>query len=84
MAESQEEHKIVKTLLEELTDLGPEVEQFDAKIKVLTESVRHHAEEEVEDMFPFFDDLDKERQDEISSQMKERKAELMTEVDDQK
>lgn len=75
--EAEEEHKIVKTLLEELSELEPDDEQFDAKIKVLTENVQHHAEEEEEEMFPYFDDLPKERQEEISDELRERKAELM-------
>ncbi|MBV8880544.1 MAG: hemerythrin domain-containing protein [Planctomycetaceae bacterium] len=79
VAESNEEHKIVKTLLEELSGLDPEDEQYDAKVKVLTENVKHHAEEEEEEMFPFFDELPKERQDDISEQMRMRKAELESE-----
>src|SRR5689334_6009149 len=33
--EAREEHKIVRTLLEELAELGPEDDAFDAKMKVL-------------------------------------------------
>lgn len=74
--EAHEEHKIVKTLLAEVSDLTPENESFDAKMKVLIESVRHHAEEEEQDLFPEFDELPKERQDEISEKLRARKAEL--------
>lgn len=79
--EAEEEHKIVKTLLEELSALDPSDEQYDAKVKVLTENVRHHAEEEEEEMFPHFDDLPKERQEQISERLKFRKIELMGEMD---
>ncbi len=75
--EAQEEHKIVKTLLAELSGLDPEDEQFDAKVTVLMENVRHHAGEEEKDMFPFFEDLPEERQDEVSEKLRLRKAELM-------
>jgi hemerythrin superfamily protein len=50
--EGLEEHHIVKWTLDELKDLDPEHERFDAKVTVLIESVRHHVEEEEELMFP--------------------------------
>src|SRR6185295_10094962 len=75
--EAEEEHKIVKTLLAELSELDPEAEEFDAKVTVLIENVRHHAEEEEKEMFPFFEELPQERQDEISEKMRLRKNELM-------
>lgn len=76
LKEAQEEHKIVKTLLEELSGMEPSAEQFDAKVKVLGENVEHHANEEEKEMFPFFDELPKERQDEVSKMLQERKEEL--------
>ena len=76
LKEAFEEHKIVKTLLEELAAMEPSAEQFDAKVKVLGENVEHHAEEEEKEMFPFFDELPKERQDEVSRLLQERKEEL--------
>lgn len=50
--EGLEEHHIVKWTLDELKDLSPEHERFHAKVTVLMESVRHHVEEEEQDMFP--------------------------------
>ena len=51
--ESIEEHKQVKTLLREMGRLGPKSEKFAAKLKVLSDNVEHHAEEEEEGkMFP--------------------------------
>jgi hemerythrin superfamily protein len=50
--EGLEEHHIVKWTLSELEDLAPDAERFDAKVKVLIESVRHHVEEEEGEMFP--------------------------------
>src|SRR6266702_2347246 len=44
--ESLEEHHIVKWTLSELAGMSPDHERFDAKVKVLMESVRHHVEEE--------------------------------------
>jgi hemerythrin superfamily protein len=50
--ESLEEHHVVKWTLSELEKMKPEDERFDAKVKVLMESVRHHVEEEQEELFP--------------------------------
>ena len=76
--EAHEEHKIVKTLLAELSEMKPQDESFDAKMKVLMESVKHHAEEEEKDLFPCFDEeIPKETRDEISEQLRLRKETLM-------
>jgi hemerythrin superfamily protein len=50
--ESLEEHHIVKWVLSELDGMNPEHERFDAKVTVLMENVRHHVEEEEQDLFP--------------------------------
>ncbi len=49
--EALEEHHVVKWLLSEIEDMDPEHERFDAKVTVLTESVRHHVREEETEMF---------------------------------
>ena len=50
--ESLEEHHVVKWTLSELEKMKPEDERYDAKVQVLMESVRHHVEEEEEELFP--------------------------------
>ncbi|MFJ1764915.1 hemerythrin domain-containing protein [Amycolatopsis sp. NPDC088138] len=50
--ESVEEHHVMVWLMAELVELDPEDETFDAKVTVLTESVRHHVEEEEDEWFP--------------------------------
>jgi hemerythrin superfamily protein len=50
--ESLEEHHIVKWTLSELDGMDPSAERFDAKVKVLMESVRHHVKEEERELFP--------------------------------
>ena len=50
--ESLEEHHIVKWVLFELERMSPTDERFDAKVAVLTESVRHHVVDEEKDLFP--------------------------------
>ena len=50
--EGYEEHHVFEGTMAELRDLDVEAESFDAKVKVLTELVRHHVEEEEQEMFP--------------------------------
>jgi len=50
--EGLEEHHIVKWTLSELEGMNGDEERFDAKATVLIESVRHHVEEEEQEMFP--------------------------------
>ena len=52
VAEAFEEHHVVKLVLKELPQVDPEDERFEAKMKVLSELVEHHADEEEEEMFP--------------------------------
>jgi iron-sulfur cluster repair protein YtfE (RIC family) len=77
--EANEEHRLVKQLLEELAELGPESDDFDAKLKVLKENVLHHAEEEQEEIFPCFDELDKDEREQISETLASRKQQLSQE-----
>jgi hemerythrin superfamily protein len=50
--EALEEHHVVKWLLFELNKMRPDEERFDAKVSVLIDNVRHHIEEEREQLFP--------------------------------
>jgi iron-sulfur cluster repair protein YtfE (RIC family) len=50
--ESLEEHHIVKWTLSELEGMDPRDERFTPKVTVLIENVRHHIQEEEQDMFP--------------------------------
>ena len=50
--EALEEHHIVKWVLSELDGMEPSDERYDAKVTVLMENVRHHVEEEEQDLFP--------------------------------
>jgi hemerythrin superfamily protein len=50
--EALEEHHVAKELLAEIEKLPPEHERFAPKVKVLTDTVRHHIEEEEGDLFP--------------------------------
>ena len=72
--ESLEEHHIVKWVLSELDGMKPDDERFEAKVKVLTENVRHHIEEEQEEMFPKVQKLiDQDMLEELGERMAKAK-----------
>jgi iron-sulfur cluster repair protein YtfE (RIC family) len=73
--ESQEEHKIVRTLLEELAELGPEDDAFDAKMRVLAEEVARHAREEERMLFPLFNALPEPQRGPLVRSLAEREDE---------
>jgi hypothetical protein len=50
--EAYEEHRQVKTLIREIEALAEGSEKLDAKLKVMSENVEHHVEEEETEMFP--------------------------------
>lgn len=55
--EALEEHHIVKWTLSELQKMSSPDERYTAKVTVLAESVRHHVEEEENELFPKVRDL---------------------------
>ena len=72
--ESLEEHHVVKWVLWELERLAPADERFDPKVRVLTESVRHHVEEEEKDLFPKVNKMfDRAQLDELGDAMAQLK-----------
>ena len=50
--EAFEEHKHAKMILEELKTMDMDNEEFKPKLKVLSEMVKHHVDEEEQDLFP--------------------------------
>lgn len=50
--EATVEHATLKQLIGEVEGVEPIGEMFDAKIKVLSEYVKHHVKEEQDEMFP--------------------------------
>ncbi len=59
--EAKEEHLVISRLLEDLITMRVDDERFDAKIKVLSDVLKHHIEEEEGELFPqakkVFDDV---------------------------
>lgn len=50
--EATVEHAGVKDLIAQIEGVEPDGEMFDAKVKVLSEYVKHHVKEEQNEMFP--------------------------------
>ena len=46
------EHATLKELISQIEGKEPDGEMFDAKVKVLSEYVKHHVKEEQNEMFP--------------------------------
>lgn len=75
--EAFEEHKQVKTLLREISNLTDGSEKFDAKLKVLKEDVEHHVDEEEGEMFPQVEKLlGAARLDHIAAEMRAAKKQF--------
>lgn len=51
MNEAEEEHRVAKTIIEELAREDAEEPHFAAKFTVLAENIRHHIKEEESEMF---------------------------------
>ncbi len=82
MNEAQVEHETAKMLIEQLENMGPDDPNFHATFTVLGEYVKHHVKEEEDEMFAEArkTDLDFE---ELGTRMKERKTELMGEMQEE-
>ncbi|HTL70155.1 MAG TPA: hemerythrin domain-containing protein [Candidatus Eisenbacteria bacterium] len=76
--EALEEHHVAKLLIEELESMDADNPKYEAKFKVLSESVKHHIEEEESEMLPKAEQADI---DEIGEEMIERKQELQEEFE---
>lgn len=77
IGEAIEEHHVVKILLGELAALPPEDDAYDAKVTVLMENVRHHVEEEEEELLPQSQEiLGEEELTRLGEEMAARKQQL--------
>ena len=72
------EHASLKALIAEVEGVEPEGEMFDAKIKVMSEFVKHHVKEEQDEMFPKAEQTTLDM-DDLGAQLAERKEELLAE-----
>ncbi len=69
------EHATLKDLISQIEDAEPDGEMFDAKMKVLSEYVKHHVKEEQNEIFPQAK-LSKLDLDELADKITARKEEL--------
>jgi|SRR5579871_4827329 len=77
--ESLEEHHIVKWVLSELEAMSADDERFEAKATVLIENVRHHVQEEEQELFPQVRDaMGRKRLSEMGEQMEDLKKRAPT------
>lgn len=78
--EATVEHASLKALIAQVEGIEPDGEMFDAKIKVLSEFVKHHVKEEQAEMFPKAKSTDLDM-NELGSQLAARKTELLAHRD---
>jgi hypothetical protein len=67
--EAYEEHHVVQLVLNELPDVDPEDERFQAKMTVLDELIQHHVDEEEKEMFEAAQKLGDDRLNELGAEM---------------
>ncbi len=72
------EHATLKSLISEVEGVEPDGEMFDAKIKDLSEYVKHHLKEEQNEIFPKAKATDRDMKT-LGASMAARKQELVAE-----
>ena len=79
LEEAYVEHASAKDLIAQIEGATEVDETFDAKVKVLSEYIKHHVKEEENEIFEEVADK-KDELDELGQEMAARKAELMEEL----
>ena len=79
MDEAEVEHASAKDLIAQISDMDPDDEFFDAKVKVLGEYIDHHVKEEENEMFPKAKKA-KVDMETLGAALEVRKEELMAEM----
>ncbi len=77
--EAQVEHNTAKDLIAQLEGATDIDEQYNAKVKVLAEYIKHHVNEEENEIFPRIRDMQEEL-DELGQEIAARKGELKEEL----
>jgi iron-sulfur cluster repair protein YtfE (RIC family) len=74
ISEAIEEHEAVDQILEEMTEMSPEDDEFQDKLEELRENLEHHIEEEEDELFPKAEELcEPKRLDEMGRQIQKLK-----------
>jgi hemerythrin superfamily protein len=81
--EAEVEHSSVKDLIVQLSESQPSEDLYDARVKVLSEYVKHHVHEEEDELFPKLRDSEDFDAEAIGDQMAQRKQELREEFEEQ-
>jgi hypothetical protein len=84
MDEAQVEHDGAKVLINDLMAIGASSPMYDAKVKVLSEYIKHHVKEEEAPRKGVFAEAKRKGvdMDELGAKMKARKMELMREAEE--
>ena len=77
--EAQVEHNTAKDLIAQIESATEIDEVYNAKVKVLSEYIKHHVQEEENEIFPEVRDQQEEL-DELGQELSARKGELMEEM----
>ena len=78
--EGYEEHHVVDEVMDEIKDVPVDDETWHAKAKVMIENVRHHIQEEEEEMFPQARKaFDRDELQQLGERMERRKKDAMVE-----
>jgi len=70
------EHSTLKDLIAQIEDAEPDSEMYDAKVKVLSEYVKHHVKEEQSEIFPKVKKSDVDLNS-LGAELAQRKEELL-------
>ena len=77
LRESVEEHLAVKRLLADLMKMKPSDPQFDPKVQLVEELMRHHIEQEEHRLFPQIERLDPKAMESLGEMMKSTYEDLI-------
>ena len=77
--EAEVEHATAKDLIAQIEGSSEVDDTFDARVKVLSEYIKHHVKEEENEIFKEVREM-REELDELGQEMAARKAELMDEM----
>lgn len=75
--EATVEHQTLKDLIAQIEGVEPDGEIYDAKVKVLSEYVKHHVKEEQNEIFPKAKSATKLDLVQLGAQLLQRKQELL-------
>lgn len=69
--EAHEEHAVAKLVMEQIPEVDPDDERFEAKMTVFRELLEHHIEEEEEEMFKIAAKIGDDELEELGNRMME-------------